>query len=365
LILQIIVANLRYNRGRIILAALGIALGLLTNLITHYYFTYMVTGAAQATPPPLPADVVLSPVSLKYQTHPDVLAWESVIKLTANTAAGIDDILAFQPGTQFNEGYQMLEGHWPEAADELAVPMEWLARTGLRVGDTTALTIRYGRFYGTTIYRISGVFDSPYFTYHVPVMNTAGFARAQEQGAFGIERIFLKLHPATDLSALIAAIAPERSAQVETASSLATLHQHEALMETHGDALIWSNILSGLVLTIASLGVMNMLVLASTERMAEVGILKTYGVRSAAIGALFFGEALAISLLGVLIALGVYTAGSLFLLRLGIIPVFAITQGMIRNMGMAVALITFLPPLYPIGANFMVSAMRLIRVSNS
>lgn len=361
MIRQIIFSNIRHNFGRVLLACLGISIGLLANLVTTYYFTHMTGGIDDVPEAKLPADMILIPVSRAYQTHPDVLHYERVVVLDANTASGIEEILVFQEGTAFAGGYDVFAGHWPQTEEEIAVPREWLTKTGLAVGDRTPLTVRFGNHYGTTWFTISGVFDSPYFTYHAPVINTAGFARAQAQDAFGRTKFFLQLREDTNMQALTRVIARESTASIETADMLAEELWQQRWNELYGDSMAWSYLLSTMLLGIAALGVINMLLLVVVERMTEIGKLKSLGVNNTSIAFIFYGESLAITVLAVVMTIGVYSLGSLILLSAGLIPVFSLSSQMVLHVLTAAAIVTFIPPIYPVALSSQFTAMYLIR----
>ncbi len=341
-----------------LLIVCGVVLGLLTNLATTFYFTYMTGRGAGEDAVPLPADMVLEPVSDDYAHHPDVLYYEDVLVLTANTAAGVHEILVLPVGSRFLGGYRLLAGHWPQTAAELAVPCGWVARSGVNLGETTRVTVRFGGFASTTEFVVCGVFESPFPTYDLPLMNPDGHQRT---GGYGRRRVFLAVRPGVDLERLAARLARQQTAVAETPTLVAQGRNTQRWEEIYGDAMAWSYTLSTMVLVICSLGMMNMMALSVDERRPEIAILKTFGVKNPSIFLLFLAESAAVAVLAVVVALGLFGLATTGLFLVGQVPRAGLTWPLVRNACVAASVVAFVPPFYPAGLGMGLSAVRLLQ----
>ncbi|MEW6522785.1 MAG: ABC transporter permease [Bacillota bacterium] len=355
---DIIVANLRRNRARVALVVSGVVLGLLTNLVTTYYFTYM-TGLDEGEGfLPLPADIILNPVTAEYAHHPDVSHFEEVFVLTAHTAAGIHEILAYPRHSRFTTGYVMVEGYWPRDSWELAVPRSWVLRSDVGVGETTNVTIRFGGFSVVSQFVISGVFESPFLTYDVPVMLTEGYERTE---GFAQRRVFIEVREGANVDRLAAALARQETATAETPALVARGRSVQRWQDVYGDAMAWSYTLSTMLLVVCSLGMMNVMALSVQERRSEMAVLKTFGVRSPGIFVLFFGESALVATISVAVTLLLYGLAGAALYLAGIIPYFGLQWPLIRNLCTAALVVAFVPPFYPAGLGMGYSTVRLLQ----
>lgn len=356
--MDIVLANLRRNRARVALIVSGVVLGLLTNAATTFYFTYLAGREPAAGVIPLPADIILSPVDSEYARHPGVAHFEEVFILTAHTAAGVHAILAYPRDSQFTAGYTMVEGHWPQDCGALAVPRSWAARTGIPVGETVTVTVRFGGFATVSQFTVSGVFDSPFITYDVPVMLVEGYRRTQ---GFGRRRVFIRAREGIDLEDLAAVLARQETATAETPALVARGRSIQRWEDVYGDAMAWSYTLSTMLLLVCALGMMNIMALSVQERKSEMAILKTFGVKSPGIFFLFLGESTLVAMLSILITLGLSAVAAAALYWGGIVPQLFLGWPLVRNVCVAALVVALLPPFYPAGLGMVYSTVRLLQ----
>jgi len=356
--MDIVLANLRRKRARLVLIVSGVVLGLLTNAATTFYFTYLTGRDPASGVIPLPADIILNPVKDDYSRHPDVAYFEEVFILTAHTAAGMHQILAYPRDSQFAAGYAMVEGHWPRDCGELAVPRSWAARTGVPVGETVTVTVRFGGFATASSFTVSGVFDSPLITYDVPVMLVEGYRRTQ---GFGRRYVFIRAREGADVDRLAAALARQETATAETPALVARGKSIQRWQDIHGDAMAWSYTLSTMLLLVCALGMMNIMALSVQERKSEMAILKTFGVKSPGIFLLFLGESVLVAVFSVLITLVLSALAGLALYWGGVIPRLFLGWPLFRNVCVAALVVALLPPFYPAGLGMTYSTVRLLQ----
>lgn len=356
--MDIVLANLRRKRARVALIVSGVVLGLLTNAATTFYFTYLTGRDPASGIIPLPADIILNPVTDEYTHHPQVAHFEEVFILTAHTAAGVHQILAYQRDSQFTTGYTMVEGHWPQDDHQLAVPRSWAARTGLQVGETVPVTVRFGGFAAVSHFTVSGVFDSPFITYDVPVMLVEGFRRTQ---GFGRRHVFIRAREGANMEALAAALARQETATAETPALVAQGRSIQRWEDVYGDAMAWSYTLSTMLLLVCALGMMNIMALSVQERKSEMAILKTFGVRSPGIFFLFLGESMLVAIFSILITLALSAVASAALYWGGIAPQLLLGWPLMRNVSVAALVVALIPPFYPAGLGMVYSTVRLLQ----
>ena len=359
----IILANIRQNLPRLFLASLGVGLGLLVWISTTFYFDSVMGRVTPELPPvPIPADIVVTPKSTGFRYHSDVSYYEPVVFVKTSNAAGLGEVMAMAKDSQFLVKYQLLSGAWPRSADEIAVPASWLNRTMLSIGDLTPFTAHKGNFYTSTQLRISGVFESNFPTYNLPVITLDAYQLIKAQGISGLERYFVNLMPGADPACLADLLDRQQSAVTETGKSLALKLHEAAWQEQHGDAWLFGYGLSGLVFVVAGAGMANVLFLTMNERLAELGKLKTLGVEHPGVGAIFFAEGLIICILGLILALSFYVCGSLLLVRLGIVPQLVLTSTMVRHLLVGAFFLLHIPPHYPIAIANLYRPMDLLRM---
>ena len=77
-------------------------------------------------------------------------------------------------------------------------------------------------------------------------------------------------------------------------------------------------ILTGLIVFITALGVLNTMMMSVLERVPEIGVLRSMGMGRAGVAKLFFTEALIIALFGGGIGVGLGSAVALWMERLGL-----------------------------------------------
>jgi putative ABC transport system permease protein len=133
---------------------------------------------------------------------------------------------------------------------------------------------------------------------------------ANAQQIFNTSAVFRMLVEATSRDSVkaaktdIVALIKARHAGTEDI----TVVTQDALVSTFDT--IFGMITAGLALIVAGVLIMNVMLVAVSQRTAEIGLLKAVGARNRQIIALFLTEAACLSLLGAVVGLGVGVAGS-------------------------------------------------------
>ncbi|GAA3733594.1 hypothetical protein GCM10022225_14730 [Plantactinospora mayteni] len=224
-------------------------------------------GAPTVAPgPPQPPDPVAVVEAITAQ--PGTSGYRGVAP-TELTTAGLTSALqtlAFT-GDDSAHGYQMISGNWFSRPGEIVVSRPFLTATGTRVGDSLVLTD-----HGTPIdVRIVGeVFNVE--SRGMQVLTAAETLAATQPDLRALE-YHITLTPGTDpvgyVKALNAALA-----SVEATAEVAEEESDEILLVVNA----LTGLLTLLLVTVAALGVLNMVVLQTRERVHDLGVHKALGM---------------------------------------------------------------------------------------
>ncbi len=193
---------------------------------------------------------------------------------------------------------QMVEGSATDLEDGTVLVSRGKAEDdNLEVGGT----VEYQMPTGTKHYEIVGVYeDNPVlsypFTTTLGTLATAGFQKADNY-------LLITRQPGSDAAAIRQAIETQ-TAEMPTV----TVKDQEGFAEEQrapiDSMLVIINALLGLALVIAVLGIVNTLALSVIERTREVGLLRAIGLSRSQLRRMIRLEAVAISMLGALLGVG-------------------------------------------------------------
>jgi putative ABC transport system permease protein len=159
-------------------------------------------------------------------------------------------------------GFEMLEGHWPTAAGEVAVSSRFLAESRLAIGDTFALEADGKRLTVRTVGEVLMGSDEPVLSNWATLTRIARDSRA--------DRYEVKLTRGTDAHAYVAAVqAGDPGLDARATSTQGTIV-----------ATIYSTVtlLTVLLGAAAAVGVFNTVVLNTRERRRDLATLKSIGM---------------------------------------------------------------------------------------
>jgi putative ABC transport system permease protein len=213
--------------------------------------------------PPDPAAVV------KAITAQDGTAGYSGVASTEVTAAGLTgalETLAFT-GDHSSYGYRMISGSWFGRAGEIVVAKPFLTATHTKVGDTVVLT-DHGK--QITVRIVGEAFNLE--NRGLQILTAAATLAAAEPDLLASD-YNITLKPGTDAAAYVKALntaLEQKGAMAEIASNGTS------------DLIIVINTLTTLLtlmlVTVAALGVLNMVVLETRERVHDLGVHKALGM---------------------------------------------------------------------------------------
>lgn len=193
----------------------------------------------------------------------------SGVAQTAVTAAGLTtavETLAFT-GDNSSYGYQMVAGTWFTQPGEIVVATPFLNATHTKVGDTIVLT-SHGKQIPVRI--VGEAFNAE--SRGMQILTAAATLAAAEPDLLSME-YYITLKPGTDTAAYV------KSLNTALASLDATA---EVADEETAEFILVINTLTTLLtlmlITVAALGVLNMVVLETRERVHDLGVHKALGM---------------------------------------------------------------------------------------
>jgi putative ABC transport system permease protein len=194
---------------------------------------------------------------------------------TEVTVAGITDpleALAFT-GDNSSYGYRMVSGRWFSGPGEIVVSTPFLTATNTKVGDTVALT-----YHGKQLTaRIVGEAFNPENRGRQVLTDLGTLTAADPQLRPDTYNIVLK--PGTDKGAYIEALNKALASTATGSLSQAIAEAPETEIEPF---IVIINALTALLtlllITVAALGVLNMVVLETRERVHDLGVHKALGM---------------------------------------------------------------------------------------
>ncbi|MCT9003991.1 ABC transporter permease [Streptomyces rhizosphaerihabitans] len=205
------------------------------------------------------------------------------------TVAGITGSVqaSLYQGDSSSGSYEMLSGHWLSGAGQLVVSTRFLERTGTRIGDTVRVTLEKD----TETLRIVGeAFDTSDDGLHIHA-DIADFAAAEPQ-VFYIE-VKPGVSPGTYARKLSAALKPLGAQAFANSAS----EQENMIIILDAMAVL----LTLMLVSVASLGVLNSVVLETRERVHDLGVCKALGMSPRQTVSLVLASVAGIGLLGGLI----------------------------------------------------------------
>jgi putative ABC transport system permease protein len=222
-------------------------------------------GPRIGEPPPAPDPAAIVQA---ITAQPGTSGWSGVT-ITEVTATGLTDsleVLAFT-GDNSSYGYRMVSGSWFTQPGEIVVATPFLTATRTQVGDTIVLTDR-----GTQIsVRIVGeVFNVENRGMQI-LTAAATFAVAEPDLRATTYNIALK--PGTDAAGYASAL---NTALTGLGATAMTAENDTAEFVLVINTL--TSLLTLLLITVAALGVLNMVVLETSERVHDLGVHKALGM---------------------------------------------------------------------------------------
>lgn len=211
------------------------------------------------------------------------------------TVAGIAGPInaAFYQGDSSPGAYEMISGHWLDGPEQAVVSTRFLERTGTRIGDTVNVTSEGD----TRTLRIVGeAFDTSNdgMRLHAELADLAGFA------GFGTDRpdtFHINVRPGTSVAAYAAQLA-------DTLRPLGS----EVIVNSPSESEGMINVLTAMaalltlmLVSVASLGVLNSVVLDTRERVHDIGVCKAIGMTPRQTVSMVLASVVGIGVLGALI----------------------------------------------------------------
>lgn len=345
--LSLTAKNLLRRRRRTLLTAAAIAVGIvyfvafdsllsgldqeaINNMIN--FETGHVQLTAPAGTPPEAIDALLRDV----RSQDGVAAATPRILLPAMLVDGANELpvtaVAVDPGSDtqvFMQADYVTAGQWlpPPAAREAGAPIPLVLGgrvaelMGLAVGDRVGLWLQGAGTGAPAAATVVGVVNTPH-----PMVNSSQLFVALDDARPLAARV-AGLTPRTAIAVAIA-VASRRSidAVIRTASSIASIAgwRAESWNDTASFLAIGSGkrtyamALLGLVMIIATIGVVNSILLSTMERTREIGIMKAIGMTRSQIVTLFVMEGGGLGLLGGAAGAVMSVAANYYLVEVGI-----------------------------------------------
>jgi putative ABC transport system permease protein len=170
-------------------------------------------------------------------------------------------------GDNSSYGYRMISGSWFSQPGEIVVATPFLTATRTQVGDTMVVTDNNTRI---TVRIVGEVFNTE--DRGMQILTAAGTLAAAEPDLRAME-YYITLKPGTDAAAYVNALNTD----------LAPANASAEIDETETDELVLiintlTTLLTLMLLTVAALGVLNMVVLETRERVHDLGVQKALGM---------------------------------------------------------------------------------------
>ncbi|GAB3976457.1 FtsX-like permease family protein [Plantactinospora veratri] len=216
-------------------------------------------------PPPAP-DPVAVVNAITAQAGTDGYSGVAQTEVTTPGLTSSLEILAFT-GDGSAQSYQMISGSWFSGPGEIVVATPFLTATGTRVGDSIVLTD-----HGTQIpVRIVGeVFNIE--SRGMQVLTAAATLAAAQPDLRALE-YHITLTPGTDPAAYVEALNTALGS-VEATAEVVEQEAEEVIIVIN----TLTTLLTLMLVTVAALGVLNMVVLETRERVHDLGVHKALGM---------------------------------------------------------------------------------------
>ncbi len=173
--------------------------------------------------------------------------------------------------------------------------------------------------------RVQGIVDTGNGVYDKQIYLDLDQARWMVDVPEGCLELLVFGEDPADARALEAAVAPRLAAAEAAAGLAADRHLVAQAWDTREPFASMSriigamvSIISGIIVLITGLGVLNTMLMSVLERTAEIGVLRAMGMRGRALVLMFITEALIISALGGAVGVGLGSIGSLIMESHGI-----------------------------------------------
>ena len=219
-----------------------------------------------ATGPPPAPDPVAVAKAVAAQAGTSGYSGVAQTEVTVAGLTGALETLAFT-GDNSSHGYRMISGSWFSQPGEIVVATPFLTATGTRVGDTIVLTD-----HGTQItVRIVGeVFNVENRGMQIL---TAAATLAVAEPDLRASEYYITLKPGTDPAAYVEALNTALTS-VEATARISENDTSEVILVIN----TLTTLLTGMLITVAALGVLNMVVLETRERVHDLGVHKALGM---------------------------------------------------------------------------------------
>ncbi|MEU4222277.1 ABC transporter permease, partial [Actinoplanes sp. NPDC026623] len=223
-------------------------------------------GPVASAMPRTPLDQAAIVKAIEARAGTDGYCGLATTEVTAAGVTGAVETLAFT-GDNSSYGYQMVSGTWFGGPGEIVVSTPFLTATGTEVGDTIVLTD-----HGTelTVRIVGEAFNTENDGMQL-LTATATLAAAEPDLA--PQEYNITLLPGTDASAYAKALSED----------LKPLGAHAATVDDDTNEFVvivnaLTTLLTVLLVTVAALGVLNMVVLETRERVHDLGVHKALGM---------------------------------------------------------------------------------------
>jgi putative ABC transport system permease protein len=216
--------------------------------------------------PPEPPDPVAVVKAITAQAGTSGYSGVTEIKVSAAGLTDSVDVAAFT-GTSSSYGYRMVSGAWFARAGEIVVATPFLTATHTKVGDTITLTNHGAQL---TV-RIVGEAFNPQNRGMQILTDAATFAASEPDLRPRDYNIVLK--PGADAQRYVD----------DLNAALSDVQAHATVVESDADEFViiintLAALLTLLLIVVAALGVLNMVVLETRERIHDLGVHKALGM---------------------------------------------------------------------------------------
>lgn len=269
-------------------------------------------------------DLLAEPDQLAVQAQalPEVAAaapvlWASGVLNTRDESTGLK-LYGIDTASAVYDPFRaaLVAGEWlaPDDRSGILIGKRLADSLGIQVGDRVNLAIVNANGEpDETSFNVRGLFSTGYFTYDdASVLMPLARARTYTGTEGHASAIFILLHNQGDAERVAAAL------QSPGVAALSYTKLNELFLQLMQSALGFYILIYGIVILIVAVIVANTLLMAVFERIREMGILASLGMRGRQIAVMFLLEAAALGLVGILGGLVIGTAGVAYLANIGV-----------------------------------------------
>ena len=194
----------------------------------------------------------------------------ATVRATVSGVAGTVDVIAFKGDASWG-GYTMVSGRWIDEPGEAAVPTQFLAATGVRIGDAVTLNGLNGPAEPVTVRIVGEVLDPR--NDGMQVFTDASTLTAAHPDLTGTSH-HIAIAPGADVDGYVDALNKDLAPLGVSARA--------GGLDAGGDMVVTLNalaaILTLMLVSVAALGVLNGVLLDTRERVREIGVHKALGM---------------------------------------------------------------------------------------